>query len=96
LILPFNLFEKNNMYVLSMGVWQGVAMDSLKFQTGPAMPYLSTPCRQATLGVARMQGQLPAAVFYPLGHPMPYAYGLKHFILEVNDFQNSYKQRESL
>jgi hypothetical protein len=32
----------------SMGVWQGVAMDSLKFYPGTAMPYPSTPCGQAT------------------------------------------------
>jgi hypothetical protein len=33
------------------------------------MPDPSTPC-----GLARPQGGRPAAVFYPLGNPAPYAY----------------------
>jgi hypothetical protein len=30
---------------------------------------------KAVSGVARMQGGWPAAIFYPLRHPTPYAYG---------------------
>jgi hypothetical protein len=45
----------------SMGVWQGVAMDSLKFHLGrPCLTPL--PCGRA----------IPAAVFYPFAHRMPY------------------------
>jgi hypothetical protein len=49
-----------------------------KVSTGPAMPYPFTPWEQATpetaaSGVAHPQGWRPAAVFYPLGHPTPYA-----------------------
>jgi hypothetical protein len=61
-----------------MGVWQGVAMDSLKY-------YFCSPCLtlqrlagrpllRVVSGVARLQGGRPAAIFYPLGHPTPYAY----------------------
>jgi hypothetical protein len=46
------------------GVWQGVAIDSLKFHPGP------TFIRPA----GRLQGERPVAVFYPFGHPTPYAY----------------------
>jgi hypothetical protein len=31
----------------------------------------------AVSGVAHLQGRRPAAVFYPFGHPTPYAYDLK-------------------
>jgi hypothetical protein len=31
-----------------MGVWQGVAMDSLKVSLGPAMPDPFTPCPVVT------------------------------------------------
>jgi hypothetical protein len=31
-----------------MGVWQRMAMNSLKFHLGPPMPHSSTPCRWAT------------------------------------------------
>jgi hypothetical protein len=30
---------------------------------------------KAVSGVAHPQGGLPVAVFYPFGHPIPYAYG---------------------
>jgi hypothetical protein len=60
-----------------MSAWQGVAMDS-KVSAGPAMPYPSTPCGQATPETALHlfhewlcpQGEQSAAVFYPFGHPM--------------------------
>jgi acetyl esterase/lipase len=46
-----------------MGVWQGVAMDSLKFHPG-----LSCPTRLCP------RGRRPAANFYPFGHPTLYTY----------------------
>jgi hypothetical protein len=58
-----------------MGVWQGVAMDSLKFHLGltlsSSMPYgwALRPFRGSP-----PQGRQPAAVFYPFGHLMPYTY----------------------
>jgi hypothetical protein len=51
---------------VNMGVWQEVAMDSLNLHPG-------LPCHVS--GVACQQGRRPAAVFYPLGHPTPYAHG---------------------
>jgi hypothetical protein len=56
-----------------MGVWQGVAMDSLKFRPGPTMPYPST----VVSGVAHPLGKRLAAIFYPFGHPKPYAYAFQ-------------------
>jgi hypothetical protein len=41
-----------------------------KVSLGPAIPYPSTPCRRATPETALWS----VAVFYPLGHLMPYAY----------------------
>jgi hypothetical protein len=59
-----------------MGLWQGVAMDSLKFHPGLPCPTLLRPraghpwnSLTAVYGVARPQGGLPAAVFFPFGHP---------------------------
>jgi hypothetical protein len=61
-----------------------------KISPEPAMPEPSTRCRRASpemsvLGVARLQDRLPGAVFYPLGHPTPYARAsflpfLSHFV----------------
>jgi hypothetical protein len=48
-------------------------MDSLKFHQGP--PCLTLLRLAAISGVACPQGVPPAAVFHPLGHPTPYAYG---------------------
>jgi hypothetical protein len=53
-----------------------------KVSHGPAMPNPSTPFGRATpeialrsvSGVTHPQGGQPAAVFYPFGHPTPYAY----------------------
>jgi hypothetical protein len=42
-----------------------------KVSPGSAMPYPFTPVS----GVAHPQGRWPVAVFYPLGHFTPYAYG---------------------
>jgi hypothetical protein len=65
-----------------MDVWQGVAMDSLKFHPGPLCPTLLCPLGRSPLkwpysrfGVARPQGGRRAVVFYSFGHPTPYAYG---------------------
>jgi hypothetical protein len=50
---------------------------------GPAMLHLSTPRGRGTgemamwggpSGVVHLQGRQPAAVFYPFGHPTPYAW----------------------
>jgi hypothetical protein len=45
-----------------IGVWQGVAIDPLKYNFCSPSPTLLCPA-----------GVLPATVFYPLGHPKPYA-----------------------
>jgi sugar phosphate permease len=45
---------------IAIGVWQGVAMDSLKYPSGP-------PC----LTLLRPAGRRPMVVFYPFGHPVP-------------------------
>jgi hypothetical protein len=45
-----------------------------KVSTGTAMPYPCTPCGRAIPETA-LQGERPVAVFYPFGHPTPYAYG---------------------
>jgi hypothetical protein len=55
-----------------MSIWQGVAIDSLKYLWGLACSTTlrcmgDHPCNNL------MQGRRPAAVFYPLGHPTPYA-----------------------
>jgi len=55
-----------------MGLWQGVAMDSLKYCQGLPCPTLNA--LKAVLGLARPQGLRPEPIFYPLGHPMHYAY----------------------
>jgi hypothetical protein len=53
-----------------------------KVSPGPALPYPCKPCGQAIpktvlepiSGVARPLGRPLAAMFYPFGHPTPYAY----------------------
>jgi hypothetical protein len=57
-------------FLLGMGVWKGVAMDSLKFQRGLRYPTFLCPA-----------GGWHAAIFYLFGHPTPYAYGLSDDIL---------------
>jgi hypothetical protein len=57
--------QKEMLMIESMGVWQEVAMNSLKFHPGP-------PCH-----TLRPAGGSPATVFYPLGHPTPYTYVYK-------------------
>jgi hypothetical protein len=65
-----------------MGVWQGVAMDSLKFRSGPPCPILLRPTGGPPLKWpygrfkgGPSQGVRHAAVFYPIGDPTPYASG---------------------
>jgi hypothetical protein len=41
---------------------------------GPAMPDPHMLCRLARAGVDHPQCGQPAAVFFPFGHPTPYAY----------------------
>jgi hypothetical protein len=48
-----------------MGVWQLLAMDSLKFHPGPPYPIL-----------LHTVSRRPAPVFHPFRHPMPYAYAI--------------------
>jgi hypothetical protein len=64
----------------AMCVWQGVAMDSLKFYTGPPYPTLLWPAvgppPKQPYGCLRsgLQGGRPVAIFHPFRHPTPYAY----------------------
>jgi hypothetical protein len=64
-----------------MGVWQGVAMDSLKLHPVPPCLTLLCPARgppqplTAVSAVACPQSGWPAAVLHPFGHPTMYAYG---------------------
>jgi hypothetical protein len=55
-----------------MGVWQRVAMDSLKFHPGLPCPTLLRPAGgpyldslTAVLELAHLHGGRPAAIFYP-------------------------------
>jgi hypothetical protein len=67
--------------VLHLGIWQGVAMNSLKFFPGPPCLTILRPAGGPTLKrpYGCFRGGLPAgwptAVFYPFGHPKRYAYG---------------------
>jgi hypothetical protein len=56
----------------SIGVWQGVAMESVMFYLGPPCPTLQNGLT-AVLGVAGPQSRWSVAVFYPFGHHMLYA-----------------------
>jgi hypothetical protein len=58
-----------------MGVWQGVAMDSLQFHSGRHAP----PFYELTvvLRVACLQGGRPVTVFYPYERPTLYTYGFR-------------------
>jgi hypothetical protein len=88
--------EQEVFAVFSMGIWQGVAMDSLQFHLGPPCPTFSRlavrlPLKWSTavIGVAHLQGGRPAAIFYPFGHPTLYVYGssliemVKNLVLEM-------------
>jgi hypothetical protein len=62
-----------------------------------AIPDPSTPCGRATpqndltavWGVAHPQGGRPAAVFYPFGHPTPYASASPDLIVGETRTQDS-------
>jgi hypothetical protein len=54
----------------AMGVWQGLAKDSLKYQLGP--PCFTLLDVSTVSGVACPQGGWLAAIFYPFGHPALY------------------------
>jgi hypothetical protein len=66
----------------SVGVWQGVPMDFLKFQPGPLWCILYTlragHPRNGLLAVTEVAcpraGGRPMVDFYHFGHPTPYAY----------------------
>jgi hypothetical protein len=58
------------LFLFLTGVWQGVAMDSLKCY--PGLPCFTV--KYYVSGVARPQSEEPAAVFYPFGYPKSYAY----------------------
>jgi hypothetical protein len=61
-----------------MGVWQGVAMDSLKFHPGPPCQTLLIPAGGSPLKLPyncfRSGPPCPEVIFYPLRHPAPYPY----------------------
>jgi hypothetical protein len=66
---------------LHIGVWQGVAMDSLKFHLGLPRPTLLRPADRPPLirTYGRFRSVPPArraarSRFLPVGHLMPYAY----------------------
>jgi hypothetical protein len=71
----------------SMGLWEGVDTGQLlpKVSPGPAgchaQPFYTLRVGHprngltAVSGMAHPQIGWPAAVFYPFGHPIPYAYG---------------------
>jgi hypothetical protein len=56
-----------------MGVWQGVAMVSLKYHYGLPCLTLQHPAAVVS-GMSSLQDGQRAAVFYPLGRPPSYAY----------------------
>jgi hypothetical protein len=64
----------------AMFVWQGVAMDPLKFHTGPPCPTLLCPAGMPPLKQlyrrfrGSPQGRRPMAIFHPFRHPTPYPY----------------------
>jgi hypothetical protein len=67
----------------AMGVWQGMAMDSLKFHLGRPCPTLlcpdgGSPLTQPYVGFrgGLPRGQEACSPLLPLGHRTPYAYDL--------------------
>jgi hypothetical protein len=55
-----------------MGIWQKVAMYSLKYHSGLPCPNLLHPVSGPLL--KPLQGGRPVAIFYLFGHPMLCAY----------------------
>jgi hypothetical protein len=58
----------------SMGVWKGVAMDSLKFHLGLPCPTFLHPMGGPLLKRPYDLLQVASAILYLFGHPTPYAY----------------------
>jgi hypothetical protein len=63
----------------TMGIWQGVAMDSLKFRPTLLCPAGGPPLKRP---YGCLSGGLPAewvacGHLYPFGYPMPYAYAVQ-------------------
>jgi hypothetical protein len=91
-------FSRQQILIPTMGVWQGVAMDSLKVHPGPPCPTLLCPAGGPPLtsvsGLARPLGGRPAFVFYLFGHPTRHAYDsndLKTFgRVSVRSFDSSH------
>jgi YD repeat-containing protein len=73
--------------ILRMGVWQGEAMDSLKYRHGPPCPTLLRPAGKLPLK-RPPAGRLLAAVFYPFGHPTTYAYDSVQRRQEIRRFES--------
>jgi hypothetical protein len=73
--------QKEKDFKGDMGVWQGAAMDSLKYYPGLPCPALLC-CKRASpwndlktvLGVTRFHGGWPAAAFDTIGYLTRYAY----------------------
>jgi hypothetical protein len=77
----------NHSVLPTKGVWQGVALDSLKFHPGLPCPTLLRPAGGPPL--KRPHGhfsgspptrRVPAAFFYPFGHRSPYVCSLHLFL----------------
>jgi hypothetical protein len=79
--------------VIPMGIWRGVAIDSLKFHLGLPCPTLLYPAGGPPLKwpLGHFRGGPPAGGtaccrLLPLRHPTPYAYGYSHESLSCNLF----------
>jgi hypothetical protein len=69
--------SRRGQMVLRIGVWQGAVMASLKFHSGLRCPTLVSPAVGSPLKrLFQEWSTRKAAVFYPLGYPTRYAYGL--------------------
>jgi len=69
---------------IHMGVWQGVAMDSLKFHPSPPCPTLLCPAGEPPLRrpYSHFRGGLPAGRA-ACAHPTPYAYAFSVYLRHV-------------
>jgi hypothetical protein len=73
----------------AMGIYQWVAMDSIKFNQGSPCPTLLCPTDRLPQKhpYCHFRGGPPAAFFYPFRYPLPYAYGSNKN--RQNDFSSS-------